>query len=687
MPKQGQTPSKAGKAVPAVDGSGWVLAGIATGVLIGAVAGWYFAMARLPIPGFAPLAANGASVPMFLFAVCLGSAAGLTVGLIRLLRYPPGGGNRNAHHAGSKWVSYLPTAGTVLIIVFMAYTLATIGLRGLGSGDPSDQSNRVTWHQKNATRVGGLTDAQTQAEALAIAYPSSAPANSAKRTVDVPNDWRVSLAATPLIARPTDARLVVREGGESGGDPAATASEIDGQLSAARRFGTNVMIVSADADARWALPAAAYAARTGTPILFVSRNGVPNATAIALAGRERRARIFVMGPPSVVSQDVFGQLQQHGEATRIEASSPEALAVEFARFRDDKAGFGWGFRGKDRHQWSSHNYILVNPDRWQDAIAGAHLARGGKSGPLLYAGPDRLSPEVDAFLWRQRPIFAQTPAEGPFNHLWVVGSFDRISYRTQAWADFSQEIEQYMTLGDSAVSGFEALGIGWIIASIAIAAWVFVHSRRVVPQMMPIMRHAWFAFALLLGPLALWLYLRSYVGVEMKEKDGMTMWERPLWLQTISATVMMFGLDMILMVLAVFAIAYFGFPLLQFNGPLYWVGTSMFLMMVLMYVVALVLMMIFFHTPMTMHEKGLSSYGKAFVAGLPMMLATMTVESAGMMPAMWWAQMYFLPAMQMPTEDDITMWATLIMSVVVGLLVVLPFNHWMVRRGAKSGMM
>ena len=36
--------------------------------------------------------------------------------------------------------------------------------------------------------------------------------------------------------------------------------------------------------------------------------------------------------------------------------------------------------------------------------------------------------------------------------------------------------------------------------------------------------------------------------------------------------------------------------------PLYWLGTFMFLMMVFMYIVALVLMMIFFHTPMTMHE-------------------------------------------------------------------------------------
>lgn len=49
--------------------------------------------------------------------------------------------------------------------------------------------------------------------------------------------------------------------------------------------------------------------------------------------------------------------------------------------------------------------------------------------------------------------------------------------------------------------------------------------------------------------------------------------------------------------------------------------------------------------------------------------------------------MIFLPAMQMPTADDFTMWTTQLMSVIVGFLVVLPFNYWMVRRGAKVGTM
>ena len=49
--------------------------------------------------------------------------------------------------------------------------------------------------------------------------------------------------------------------------------------------------------------------------------------------------------------------------------------------------------------------------------------------------------------------------------------------------------------------------------------------------------------------------------------------------------------------------------------------------------------------------------------------------------------MSFLPGMQMPTEDDFTMWATLLMAVAMGFLVALPFNAWRIRRGHRMGTM
>jgi len=715
----------------------WALAGLLIGLFVGWLIGLAFGYGRLNVPGLAPLVAGGASVPGLIFACFFGALFGLAGGLLGTASEARANTKEQLgmKHSQQSFIQQLPIYGSIALALLMAWTLYVIASRGVGAGKPSDQSNRVTWNQKNAARVGGASDAETIPLILQTAFPATRKENRPGVVITVADDWRAALAATPLIARPVNAALVEssadaglqREverlrapvdstqtvpspalGGTTtpeptptqaapaspateqltGNDPATIAAGVDGRLATAvGNPSENVMVVSADADYRWALPAGAYAARTGTPLLFVTKDGVPPATDAALKRRNSQARIFVLGPNEAVPAGVFDQLKQYGAVTRIEGGNYFENAVRFAEFRDEAAGFGWGHTGRGARQWATVNSIVVNGDRWQDGVFASHLARAGKSGPLLFVERDRLPAVVDNHLWRQRPAFSNTPAEGPFNHVWVVGGFDRIAYGVQAWADYSQEIEQYMTLGDSAVSGFEALGIGWIILSIASAIWILFHSLKRLPDVMPVMKAAWTIFALLLGPLAVWLYIKNYHRREKMEHDGMVMWRRPLWAQVVSATVMMFAFDMMLMVLAVFVLAWLGFPIIRFNGPVYWLGSSMFLMMVLMYVVALVVMMLVFHTPMTMHERKINSYGKAFIAGLPIMLATMTVESLGMMPTMWWQQMLFLPAMQMPTGDDFTMWATLLVSVFVGFLVVLPFNYSMVKRGTKMGTM
>lgn len=714
----------------------WALAGLLIGLFIGWMIGLAFGYGRLNIPGLAPLVAGGAGVPGLIFACFFGALFGLAGGLLGTASEARA--NTKQHqgmkHGQQSFIQQLPIYGSIALALLIAWTLYVIASRGVGLGKPSDQSNRVTWNQKNATRVGGASNAETVPLILQTAFPATRKENRPGVIITVGDDWRAALAATSLIARPVNAALVQNTADAglqkeierlrapvastqatpspapagtttlepatqaataspateqlTGTDPITIAAGVDERLATvASNQPENVMVVSADTDYRWALPAGAYAARTGTPVLFVTKDGVPSATDAALKRRGGKARIFLLGPNEAVSAGVFDQLKQYGAVTRIEGGNYFENAVRFAEFRDDTVGFGWGHSGQRARQWATVNSILVIGDRWQDGVFASHLARAGKSGPLLFVERDRLPAVVDNHLWRQRPAFSNTPAEGPFNHVWVVGGFDRIAYGVQAWADYSQEIEQYMTLGDSAVSGFEALGLGWIILSIASAIWILFHSIKRLPDVMPMMKAAWAVFALLFGPLAVWFYVKNYHRREKMEHDGMVMWQRPLWAQVVSATVMMFAFDMMLMVLAVFIIASIGFPILRIDSPVYWLGSSMFLMMVLMYVIALVVMMLVFHTPMTMHERKINSYSKAFIAGLPVMLATMTVESLGMMPTMWWAQMLYLPAMQMPTGDDFTMWVTLLISVFVGFLVVLPYNYRMVKRGAKMGTM
>ena len=675
----------------------WPLAGFGGGALIGGLLGAALGRGALPVPGLAPLVANGAGVPTVVMATVVGSIVALAAGVWSLSREPASVPVPAEGKHGSEFLMHVPVYGTAALALAMAGTLWVIGSRGYGAADLSDQSNRVTWHLNNGARVGGAGDEETLSRVLAVAFPLAA--GGPRALVSAPDDWRLALALTPLIADPIGAAIVTGPlssnptMGTSGiaaeqvptGDAATVAAAVDKRRTDSTGApSAEVLVVSSEGDPQWALPAAAYAAREGTPVLFVNRESVPNATEQALARRGARARMYALGPSEVISEAVLERLRTHGSVQRIEAGNWTAAAVRFAEFYDPESSFGWGHTGGRQRRLQAAHSILVSGGSWQDAVAAAHLARRGRSGPLLFVERDRLPAVVDNHLWRQRPIYANTPAEGPFNHVWVVGSFGRIAYPTQAWAAYSQEIEQYMTLGDSAVSGFEALTIAWLVLSAACAAWIAVHSRRRLPMVAPMMRAGWVAFALLLGPLAIWAYILSYHRRRYRLHDGMTMWDRPPFAQAIAATAMMFGFDMLLMVLAVFALGYLGFPLVRAGGPLYWMGTSMFLMMVLMYLIALVLMMLVFHGPMVVHEKRVP-YLRALVVGLPVMVATMTVESLGMMPAMWWAQMLYLPAMQMPTPDDLTMWGTLLMAVGVGFLFALPFNAWAINRGWKSG--
>ena len=66
-----------------------------------------------------------------------------------------------------------------------------------------------------------------------------------------------------------------------------------------------VIVVGADAPT-FAMPAAAYAAKTGTPVLFTGRTELPAATAAAIR-THGRPRIYVLGDESAVSSHVLGR--------------------------------------------------------------------------------------------------------------------------------------------------------------------------------------------------------------------------------------------------------------------------------------------------------------------------------------------------------------------------------------------
>ncbi len=224
----------------------------------------------------------------------------------------------------------------------------------------------------------------------AAAYPSTDTDNGPRTRLTAPGDWRIALAATPLIAAP-------------GGAPTAA-----------------VIVVGSDADPRWALPAGAYAARTGTSVLFVSPEGVPAPTIAALERYGGRARIYVLGPAAAVPDVILEQLGRHSRVTRIAGRDFARNAVAFAEFRRRWMGassrdFGWGLAE------ARHNFTFANPDDWQIAVTGSLLSHMGKHGPMLLL-PDGTLPEATV-----RYLASVRPAAGAvndplINHGWILGT-------------------------------------------------------------------------------------------------------------------------------------------------------------------------------------------------------------------------------------------------------------------------
>ena len=100
----------------------------------------------------------------------------------------------------------------------------------------------------------------------------------------------------------------------------------------------HILLVSSD-QAGYAMPAAAWAARSGDPVLFTGRNQLPSATLAALR-RHAAAASTSLGPESVISKDVVQQVGRvSATVQRVGATGAVQNALLFARYSD--GSFGW----------------------------------------------------------------------------------------------------------------------------------------------------------------------------------------------------------------------------------------------------------------------------------------------------------------------------------------------------------
>ena len=177
------------------------------------------------------------------------------------------------------------------------------------------------------------------------------------------------------VARPEGYKTAVVEGD----DPYERAAAIDRFFSAARGARRTTSCSTRASEAEWAMPAAAWAARSGDAVLPVSATrsrppigGAPRARAPErLRARARDGDLERGGGPA-------REAGSRRSVDRIEGPTPVENAIAFARY--EKGDFGWGV------VVPGYNFTVASTTRPLDAAAAAALATRGVFAPLL---PDR----------------------------------------------------------------------------------------------------------------------------------------------------------------------------------------------------------------------------------------------------------------------------------------------------------
>jgi hypothetical protein len=329
---------------------------------------------------------------------------------------------------------------------------------------------------KNTTRVGAADPVATAAAVARAVFPGSEAAARPKAvTLVEKDDWRAGVAAAALVSDPIGAPVLLSDGTDlpassreaidalaptgskeagdaqvirvgdvaevegnkstdvTGKDAFELAARIDALLSAARGRTSDRIVIAGSEQAAYALPAAAWAAKSGDPVLFTERNRLPAATRQAIA-RHQQPKIYILGGARIVSEKVERDLRRLGTVRRIDGgSSPVTNAIEFARYID--GSFGWGVVDP------GHGLVFVNASRPLDAAAAAPLSASGSYGPLLlHEGGARLPRRLESYLLDIQPGYRRDPVRGVYNHGWVIGDEAAMTVATQSRIDALLEI-------------------------------------------------------------------------------------------------------------------------------------------------------------------------------------------------------------------------------------------------------
>ncbi|WP_143117685.1 DUF4396 domain-containing protein [Halomicrobium zhouii] len=582
--------------------------------------------------------------------------------------------------------------GTAALVTILVATqpLYVVALTLFDYGEAPNGSY-ATVQTKDVTRFP-VADPARQSELTARAARPPGSGLNYSTVVRVPGgDWRTALAATHLRAS-DDAVLLYGDAAPPGSANGTNATTIDAAAAGespaetaaalATRGGgaddvspNNVVVVSSGAP-RWALPAAAWSAYSGDPILYANDDGVPDATRRAI-DELGASHAYVLAPPSLIGDDALSNLGV--EWTRVAGQTPQSHAVEVAEFRDESRDFGWGIHERDKVGY--YNFVLVNPGEPAHAVSAANL-QWGKAGPVLLVHEDGSLPAVtENYAWQTQPAWFSTPAEGPFNHVFAMGTTDEVSWVSQGRLDYAVEITQYRHQG-AGLSPLEAVAAVWAGFSLLGTTFVFAHVRHRIPEANSWTKMVWPLTTLLLGPFGFALYWLAYRGRQVVETEDGPRVLRPYWLRAATATAMGVGFAASTMIATAFLLNYVGIPMVVLDGPLFWLGNAMTVLIVLVYAVAFLVSWLIFHVPMLRDSRGLDT-GEAIREGAKLVAVSMTSVSIGMMGGMWGLMMLNLP--MMPGDDNILWFGVMVFATLVGFVVAMPVNGRLVRQRRKPG--
>lgn len=607
----------------------------------------------------------------------------------------------------------------LLLLVMAAGPLNSLG-ESIQIAKLPDIIAKNHWNTNNTTRVIADSWQSVQSQVQAIAQPS--PVEMVIFTSA--ESWTDTLTSSSLLAYPNKAILIMLQGNDineissrlSESKPAGSNNLAGTQVllvgraatqeATVKSLGYKVMSVaggSAEVAAKikslrerfepskglyilidqnspaFAMPAANWAAHNGTPILIASQNSLPEATRGVLAGGNVNG-IYTFIPPGNDLNQLKSALQSFGKVTDLAQKDPVSTSVNFANFYDDKTMLGWNANQTTN---SGHKmFLVVNKDDWQYALAAMQLFSNKIFGPLIYTEQNFVPALVEKLYFNVKPDWWQTPAEGPYNHSWILGNADHISYAAQGRLNFLQEISSYQTMGDEGLSGIETLALVWYLSALACALWIWCHLSTRLFQLSPFMKIAWVLLALVLGPVGLWAYYTCYRGYAHQVARGE--FPRPRWVQVLAATCSTAGFGLPIMISIAFILTYAGLPLLFMRNSWYFLGGPMVQSVIWSYLGTL-LINAFLFVPLMLAFKENSSYWGTVKSNWLTVFISMTSISMGMMSVMMLLMMVYLD--MMPEQSNLNWWFSMYVSSLVGILSGYIGNWILVVRGEKKGTM